>query len=103
MMQKEEMQEAKRIIVWPVYLDFYRTRKEGRLTKKEHSIKTPRIAEIKRAAEKLELSPELVTDKAHPAKPMEKTGYVTINNIGPKSVLLDKIGAEIIKMRGNKQ
>ena len=103
MMQKEDMQEAKRIIVWPVYLDFYRTRKEGRLTKKEHSIKSPKVSEIKRAAEKLELHPEIVNDKAHPVKPMEKTGYVTINNIGPKSVLLDQIGAEIIKMRGNKQ
>jgi len=102
-MQKEEMQGEKRIIVWPIYLDYQRTRKEGRLTKKEHSVKAPKISEIKRAAEKLELKPEIVTDKAHPSMPMEKTGYLTIKNLGPKTALLDKIGAEIIRMRGNKQ
>ena len=103
LMQKEEMQGENRIIVWPIYLDLHRTRKEGRLTKKAHSVSSPRISEIKRAAEKLELSPEIVTDKAHPAMPMEKTGYLTIKNVGPKSAVLDKIGAEIIRMRGNKQ
>lgn len=102
-MQKENMQEAKRIIVWPIYLDYNRTRNEGRLTKKEHSVKSPKVSEIKRAAEKLEMHPEVEPGKAHPATPMDKTGYLTIDNIGPKSALLDKIGAEIIKMRGNKQ
>lgn len=102
-MQKEDMKEAKRIIVWPVYLDLNRTRSEGRLTKKEHSVRSPKASEIKRAAEKLELHPEIEQNKAHPSTPLDKTGYVAIDNIGPKTALLDKIGVEIIKMRGNKQ
>lgn len=102
-MQREEMQSNKRIFVWPVYLDLNHTRKEGRLTKKEHSVKAPKVSEIKRAAENLGLHPEVEADRAHPARPFDRSGRVTIDNLGPKSALLDRIGAEIIRLRGGKQ
>ena len=102
-MQREQMQSKKRIFVWPVYLDLNHTRKEGRMTKKEHSVKAPKATEIKRAAENLGLHPEIEANKTHPGSPLEKTGRVTIDNIGPKSALLDKIGVEIIRLRGGKQ
>jgi len=97
------MQKNKKIIVWPVYLDLNRTRKEGRLTRKESSVKSPKVQEIRRAGEILGLHPEVEAGKAHPATWWDKGGRVTVDNAGPKSVLLDKIGAEIIKLRGNKQ
>ena len=96
------MQSKKRIFVWPVYLDLNHTRKEGRMTKVEHSVKAPKATEIKRAAENLGLHPEIEANRAHPAKPFDKTGRVTIDNAGPKSVLLDRIGTEIIRLRGGK-
>jgi len=102
-MQREQMQSKKRIFVWPVYLDLNHTRKEGRMTKKEHSVKAPKATEIKRAAENLGFHPEIEANKAHPGRPLEKTGRLTIDNIGPKSALLDKIGVEIIRLRGGKQ
>lgn len=97
------MQENKRIIIWPTYLDLSRSRKEGRLASKASAVRTPRILEIQRAAEKLGLHPEVVSDNSHPSMWWEKTGYVTVDNIGPKSDLLRRIGAEIIRMRGGKQ
>jgi signal recognition particle subunit SRP19 len=102
-MQREEMRQKKRVIVWPLYLDLNHTRKDGRLTRKEHSVKAPRASEVKRAAENLGLHPEIEPDKAHPATWWDKGGRVTIDNLGPKSVLLDKIGTEIIRLRGGKQ
>lgn len=97
------MQSKKRVFVWPVYLDLNHTRKEGRMTKKEHSVRAPKATEIKRAAENLGLHPEIEANKTHPSRPFDKTGRVTIDNTGPKSVLLDKIGVEIIRLRGGKQ
>ena len=102
-MQKEEMQEKKQIILWPVYLDAARARNEGRLVPKECAVRAPKVSEIYRAAEKLGLHPEQVNDRAHPAAWTDKSGMVLVDNRGPKSGLLRKIGAEIIRMRGGRQ
>jgi signal recognition particle subunit SRP19 len=103
LMQRELMQGKKRIFVWPVYLDLNHTRREGRLTKKERSVKAPKVSEIKRAAENLGLHPEVEANRAHPSTWWDKGGRATIDNAGPKTALLDKIGTEIIRLRGGKQ
>jgi signal recognition particle subunit SRP19 len=102
-MQKEEMRENKQIIIWPVYLDATRARNEGRLVAAACAVRAPKVSEIQRAAEKLGLHPEIVKDRAHPATWTDKSGMVVIDNKGPKSELLRKIGAEIIRARGGKQ
>lgn len=101
-MQKEQMQQSKRIVIWPIYLDSGHTRKEGRLTRREYSVKSPKVSEIKHAAEILGLHPEIEAGKAHPSTWWDKGGRVTIDNAGPKSVLLHKLGAELVRMRGTK-
>lgn len=102
-MQKEEMREKKQIIIWPVYLDAARTRKDGRLAPEECSVKAPKVSEIFRAAGNLGLHPEIVKDKAHPATWTDKSGMVIVDNNGPKSEIIRKIGIEIIRLRGGKQ
>jgi signal recognition particle subunit SRP19 len=102
-MQKEEMQQKKQIVVWPVYLDATRARNEGRLVPAQCAVKAPKVSEIYRAAEKMGLHPEIVKDRAHPATWTDKSGMVVVDNKGPKTELLRKIGAEIIKARGGKQ
>ncbi|MCD1296160.1 signal recognition particle [Methanocella sp. CWC-04] len=97
------MKQNKKIIIWPIYLDLSRTRNEGRLTPKEFSVKSPKASEIVKAADNLGLHPEIYQNKVHPSIWWEKTGYVAIDNIGPKSDLLRRIGKEIIRMRGGKQ
>jgi signal recognition particle subunit SRP19 len=99
-MQRDEMKEKKQIVVWPVYFDASRARNGGRLVPAASAVKAPRVSEIARAAEKLGLHPETVKDKAHPATWTDKSGMVLVDNRGPKSELLRKIGAEIVKMRG---
>lgn len=102
-MQREQMRSGKRILIWPAYLDSGLTRSQGRLTRAEHSVRAPKAAEIRRAAENLGLHPEVESDRAHPSRPFDRTGRVTIDNAGPKSALLDKIGAEVIRLRGGRQ
>ncbi|MGA9140196.1 MAG: signal recognition particle subunit SRP19/SEC65 family protein [Methanocella sp.] len=102
-MQKEEMRENKQIIIWPVYIDAGKARSEGRLAPEGCSVKAPKVSEIFRAAEKLGLNPEIVKDKAHPATWADKSGMVVMDNRGPKSEIIRKIGTEIIRQRGGKQ
>ncbi len=102
-MQKEEMREKKQMVIWPVYLDAGKARNEGRLAPLESAVKTPKVPEIMRAAEKLGLHPELVKDKAHPATWTDKGGMIIVDNKGPKSEIVRKIGAEIVRMGGGKQ
>ena len=102
-MQREEMKEKHQIVIWPVYLDANKARNEGRLTPMSSSVKAPRVMEIFKAAEKLGLHPEQVSGKAHPAAWADKSGHVLVDNIGPKTDLLRRIGTEIIHMRGGKQ
>lgn len=103
LMQREEMREKHQIVIWPVYLDATKARNEGRLAPLECSVKAPRVTEIVRAADKLGLHPEQVSDRAHPATWADKSGHVLVDNIGPKSDLLRRIGTEIIRLRGGKQ
>lgn len=102
-MQKEEMREKKRIIIWPLYLDLNLKREQGRQAPIACSVRAPKASEISRAAEKLGLHPELEADKKHPSRWYEASGMVVVDNAGPKSELLRKIGAEIIRGRGGKQ
>lgn len=102
-MQKEEMQEKKRIIIWPVYLDAARARSDGRLVPEASAVRTPKVSEIHRAAEKLGLHPEIVKDKAHPSTWTDRSGMVVVDNRGPKSEIARQIGAEIAKARGEKK
>ena len=46
------------------------------------------------AAEKLGLHPEQVSGRAHPANWADKSGHVLIDNIGPKTDLLRRIGLQ---------
>ena len=82
-MQKEEMQENKQIIIWPVYLDAAKAR-TGRLAPLECSVKTPKVSEIFRAAEKLGLNPEIVKDKAHPAAWTDQSRHGRRGQQGPE-------------------
>ena len=102
-MQREEMKEKKQIVVWPVYFDAGRARSDGRQVPAASAVRAPKVSEIHRAAEKLGLHPETVKDRAHPATWTDRSGMVIVDNKGPKSELLRKIGAEIIRQRGGKQ
>lgn len=77
-------------IIWPVYIDSTRTRKEGRKISKNEAVSSPRLSEISRAARKLNLKPETENNKSYPGLWWEVSGRVIVEReeISKKEVLL---------------
>src|SRR5665647_1953456 len=63
-------------IVWPVYMDAHKTRKEGRILAKKDSLGAPDIDEIMRAAKELGLNPSCEDEKMYPRSWWERKGRV---------------------------
>ncbi len=93
------MRKQKKTILWPVYFDSSRTRKEGRKIPKSIGVPNPNLAELQRAAEGLKLKPEVEVNVTHSTIPWRKTGRVWVQKKGTKMQTLMKIAKEIIANR----
>lgn len=96
------MRKKDKIIVWPVYFDSTKTRAEGRSVPKSLAVSSPALQEIRRAVEGIGLRAEIVSDAAHPRKPLRKTGLVIVPRKGSKPQTLRKIAEELVNIRGRK-
>lgn len=72
------MRKQERIIVWPAYFDLARTRKDGRRVPKSLAVPSPKISEVKDAAEKLRSGCELVPNLSYPKTHWLKTGMLLL-------------------------
>jgi signal recognition particle subunit SRP19 len=97
------MRKQDKIIIWPAYFDSSRSRIDGRRVAKSVSIASPKIAEIKEAAEKLGLSCELVPDVGYPKMPWVKPGMLLVEKKRPKSQTITMIGKQLLKIRSASQ
>jgi signal recognition particle subunit SRP19 len=93
------MHKQNKIILWPVYFDSARSRNEGRRVRKTLAVPSPKISEVKDAADSLHLSCELVLDVAFPQMPWLKSGMILIQKKQPKQEVLNKLAAQILKIR----
>jgi len=93
------MRKQDKYIVWPQYFDQNRTRKEGRRIQKSQAQPTPRLEEIKKAAEKLSLAPEIVPEQAYPSAHWQKTGMLLVSKKGAKLEIMRKIAKELATQR----
>lgn len=93
------MRQQDRIIVWPAYFDSARTRKDGRRVPKSLAVPSPRISEIKEAAEKLRLENELVPDRGYSRVPWAKSGTLLIKKNESKEKTLKRIAQQLVKTR----
>ena len=85
--------------VWPIQLDSSRTRGEGRRLPVSKAVKLPSLKEVTMAATSLGFSPETVEKAAIPSSPWEKTGFVFVKTVGPRTIVLKAIAGEIVKAR----
>ena len=60
------MRISKKIRIWPIYFDAVHSRSEGRKVSKKLAVRTPKVEEIKMAAEELGINPIIESDIAHP-------------------------------------
>ena len=65
-------------------------------------IDTANINEIKEAARKLGLNPEVEPEKAYPKSWWEVSGRVLVDDKGPKSIIAKQIASSVKKMRNQK-
>jgi signal recognition particle subunit SRP19 len=70
---------VREIIIWPVYLDGEKSRKEGRKVPKELGVKNPKLKDIFNALKKMGYSAEIVKNKSYPKEHWETLGYIKVN------------------------
>lgn len=88
-----------RTIIWPVYIDSEKSKKEGRRISKENSVPSPKLREISNAAKKLQLNPEVENGKSYSRSWWESSGRVTVDKSATKRETLIKISNMIKGMR----
>ena len=95
------MRKQNKIVIWPVYFDSTKARRQGRKIPKKYAVPNPKLDEVCKALDKLKLKYEVVADAAYPKMPWRKTGVIYIEK-GKESKLkiLKKIGETLVKVRG---
>lgn len=86
-------------IIWPVYIDSEKSKKEGRKISKKNAVSAPKLREISNAAKKLNLNPEVENNKSYSRSWWETSGRVSVDKNIPKRELLLKISNMIKGMR----
>jgi signal recognition particle subunit SRP19 len=93
------MRKQEKVIIWPAYFDSARTRRDGRRVPKSLAVVSPRINEVKEAAEKLSLACELVPESGYPKAPMSKSGMLLVQKKGSKGQTIAVIARQLLRMR----
>lgn len=77
-------------IIWPVYIDSKKSRKEGRKIPKKEAVSSPSLSDISRAARKLNLSPKTENNKSFPGSWYDNSGRVIVERgeISKREILL---------------
>jgi signal recognition particle subunit SRP19 len=97
--EEKGLRQQEKIIIWPAYFDSTKTRNDGRRVPKNLAVPSPRIAELKEAAEKLGLPHELVVDVGYPKTPWLKTGMILVKRKGSKGQMVLLVAKQLLKMR----
>ena len=93
------MRKQEKFIVWPVYFDQTKTRKNGRRVPKSLTVRHPKIAEITTAVAKLCLKHEVTPDVGYPKTPWLKTGMILVEKEGSKEQVIRRIADQLLKIR----
>jgi signal recognition particle subunit SRP19 len=93
------MRKQDKAIIWPAYFDSAKTRKKGRRVPKSLAVQSPKIAEIKIAAEKLGLRHEFAPEAGYPKTPWVKTGMIMVEKKGSKEQVIRKMAKQLLKIR----
>ena len=93
------MRQQDKIIIWPTYFDSTKTRNDGRRVSRNLAVPSPKIIEVKEAAEKLGLTHELVADVGYAKTPWLKTGMILVKKKDSKGQVVLLLAQQLIKMR----
>lgn len=87
------------IILWPIYFDALRSRREGRRLPKKLCIRSPSLGMLEKAAKNLGLNYEVRPEASYPRLPWIKMGFIAVNKAGKnKSQLIKAIASELMRL-----
>lgn len=94
------MRKQEKFLIWPIYFDVSKTRNDGRRVPKDLAVASPKISELKEAAEKSGLRCEVVADVSHPKMPWLKIGMLLVEkDDGTKEEIIKEIAKQLLKIR----
>lgn len=94
------MRKQDKVIIWPVYFDQSKTRKDGRRVAKRLAVSHPKIDEVIIAVRKLDLRHEFTPEVGYPKTPWLKRGMILVEKVGSKEQVIRKIAGQLSKIRG---
>ena len=86
-------------IIWPVYFDCNKSRAKGRRVPKNQAVISPKIVEIKEAADKLGLQNEVNFEAHFPKNPWAKTGMLLVEKKKVKEAIIKDLAKQLLKIR----
>jgi len=93
------MRQQEKVIIWPAYFDSGKSRKDGRRVPRALAVSSPRVSEVKEAAERLSLPNEIVAEVGYPKTPGVKTGMLLVKKKGSKNQTIAVIAKELLRTR----
>jgi len=93
------MRKLDKAIIWPIYFDSNRTRKEGRRVPKSLAVQLPKIDEVKLAVDRLGLKNEVRLEAHFPKRPWAKTGMLLVEKREAKERIIQKIAKQLVRIK----
>ena len=97
------MRKLDKAIIWPIYFDCNKTRKDGRRVPKNIAVQSPKILEIKEAADKMGLQNEVNLEAHFPKAPWAKSGMLLIEKQEAKEKIIQKLAKQLLKIKSQTQ
>ena len=97
------MKKLDKAIIWPIYFDINKSRAEGRRVPKSQAVQSPKILEIKEAADKLGLQNEIKLEAHFPTTHWAKSGMMLVEKKEPKEKIIQKLAKQLIKIKSQAQ
>lgn len=87
------------IILWPVYFDVSRSRREGRRLNKKLCVSSLNLSMLEKAVKNLGLNYEVYSEASYPRLPWIRMGFIAVNVSGKsKSQILKDVASELIRL-----
>jgi signal recognition particle subunit SRP19 len=93
------MKKLDKAIIWQIYFDANKTRRNGRRVAKNLAVQSPKIDEVKIAVDKLGLKNEVRLEAHFPRIPWVKTGMLLVEKKEAKEKIIQKIAKQLVKMK----
>jgi signal recognition particle subunit SRP19 len=97
------MRKQEKAIIWPIYFDAAKTRKEGRRIPKNLAVPNPKVEEIQTAARRLGLKNEVAAQVSFPKVPWQKTGSIFVEKKSAKEQIIRNLAKQLMKIRSEPQ